>query len=174
MPVTLDTGHGSRETLLALQEQPGTDPLTTIQRNAGAVYEWIARDASLAGPEAHRANHRWQAGHGRWELTAAAVPPADWLPLPGGRQVFRIQHQTRKTWRGPTPTETLDGFTSWEPERASALRRLRLPRGSGTVENREPLPVRRDAGRGYQPQPHSPRPSRPRGAAQLGAGAAAA
>ncbi len=96
------------------------------------------RDTNWAGPVAHRASHRWQAGPGRWkrrELTAVAVPHADWLPLPGGRQVFRIQHCTRQTRLGPTPTETLDGFPNWGPEQASALRNLALalllPSGRG-------------------------------------------
>ncbi len=48
----------------------------------------------------------------------------------GVRQVCRVQHRTRKMRWGPTPTEMLSGFPSWEPERASALRRLRLPCGS--------------------------------------------
>ncbi len=95
--------------------QPGADTLATIKRNAGTAYDLVARDAHLAGP-------------------------ADWLPLPGGRQMFRIQHQTRKTRWGLSTTETLYGFMSLEPERASALRLLRLTRGPWTVENRNHFP----------------------------------
>ncbi len=138
--VTLDAGNISREKLLA---QPGADTLAMIQRNAGAAYDWIARDANFAGPAAHRASHRWQAGHVRWErreLKAVAVQHADWLPLPGGQQAFRVQHRARKTRRGPTTPETLHGFPSLKPERASGLRRLRLPRGPGTVANRNHFP----------------------------------
>ncbi len=101
------------------------------------------RDAHWSGSEARRASHRGQAGPGRWnrrELTAVAVPPADWLPLPGVRQLFRVQHQTRKTRLGPTTTETLDGFPSLEQERASALGLLRLHRGHWMVEHRNHFP----------------------------------
>ena len=41
--VTLDAGHTSRETMLALQEQADTDTLATIKGNAGLAYDLIAQ-----------------------------------------------------------------------------------------------------------------------------------
>ena len=141
--VTLDAGHTSRETILALQEQPGADTLATIQGNAGLAYDLIAQDGNWAGPEARRAAERWTPGHGRWErrelVTTAAVRD-DWLPWPGVRQVFRVTHRTQATPRGKVTTEVLYGFTSLSPEQAPPRRLLQWHRGHWTVENRNHLP----------------------------------
>ena len=142
IPVTLDAGHTSRETILALQEQPGADTLATIQGNAGLTYNLIARDGNWAGPEARRAAERWTPGPGRWErrelVPTAAVRDA-WLPWPGVRQVFRVTHRTQETPQVQVTTEGLDGFPSLSPEQAPR-RRLQWHRGHWTVENRNHLP----------------------------------
>ena len=84
--VTLDASHTSRETILALQEQPGADTLATIKGNARLAYDLIAQDGNWAGPEVRRAAERWMPGHGRWEhrelvTTGRCSPRTDLAPI---------------------------------------------------------------------------------------------
>ncbi len=79
--VTLDAGHGSRETLPA---QHGTATLATIQRNAGTTYDLIAGDAHWAG-------HR--------ELAAAARPAAG-VPHPAPDEGPGGGRLRCRRWRG--------------------------------------------------------------------------
>ena len=140
--VTLDAGHTSRETILALQEQHRADTLATIQGNAGLAYNLIAQDGNWASPEARRAAERWTPGHGRWErreLVPTAAVRDDGLPWPGVRQVFRVTHRTQRKRQGKVTAEVLYGFTSLSPEQAPPQRR-QWHRGHWTVENRNHLP----------------------------------
>jgi hypothetical protein len=75
-------------------------------------------------------------GHGRVErrqLTTSDVL-ADYLDWPGQRQVFMVERERIRVRTGEVEHETVYGVTSLGPERADAVRLLKLVRGHWHIE----------------------------------------
>ena len=56
--IDLHAGNASGKTILALEEQPAADTLTTSKGNGALVYNLIMRARNWAGPDARCARER--------------------------------------------------------------------------------------------------------------------
>ena len=159
--ITLDAGHAGKEIQEGIVKQHGGDVVVTLKGNCPETYATL-RGLSRAGSE-YRARAR--RGVVALDLRVHAAARAAGLPVraaglaPAARDAQRAGDGDACLRRHVAAAEAGVGGGP-AGDAAAAL-------GGG---ERQPLPLRRDAGRGPQPHPHGARPGRQRGPEQPRAG----
>ena len=157
--VTLDPLHSTRDTERAIVETHGADYVPAVKTNCPDTFAQLDAIDWDAPAVRHHADPSAK-GHGRVEarrIAARDLLPGTFAAFAGVRQAFRVVRERTDAKTGETSVEAAYGITSVPAERARPERLLAWNRGHWPTRERQPLPPRRDHGRGRQPHPRPPR-----------------